>query len=349
MPQNQEKSTSPNQSGDQPVRVGIIGAGIFARDAHAPSLLRLPEHLQVVAVYSRTATRAEALAEQFPPVDGAPVQVYTELDALLADPQVDAVDIILPIGNLADAVERALKAGKHVLSEKPIAPDPATAQQLLAVAARHPDQVWMVGENWRYEEAFIEAGNLIRAGRIGTPILCQWTLHAPITDSNKYYHTAWRRNESFPGGFLLDGGVHQAAALRLVMGEVSEVTATVHQTRADLPPADTLSATLRFANGALGSLAVTYAAPAPWESWLCVTGSDGALRVQRDALELTVDGKTERQEFTGINGVELELAAFAQAIRHGTPHVNTPAAGLADLELVSGMLLAAESGARVQL
>lgn len=343
----ENKQATPNR-GD-PVRLGLIGAGIFAQDAHAPSLRRLGDAFQVVAVYSRTEERAAALASQFDAPEGKPVQVYTDLDALLNDPEVEAVDIILPIANIPDAVERALQAGKHVISEKPIAPDLPTAQSMIDVANRHPELVWMVGENWRYEDAFAEAGQLIRGGRIGAPILCQWLLHAPITESNKYYHTEWRRNESFPGGFLLDGGVHHAAALRLVMGEVTSVSATLKQVRDELPPADTLAATMRFANGALGSYAVTYAAGVPWEPWLHVTGTEGALRVQRTALEITVDGATERKEFAGLNGVEMELAAFAQAIREGKRHINTPEAGLADLRLVESLLQAAESGKAVQI
>jgi predicted dehydrogenase len=333
-----------NKSTARPVRLGLIGAGIFAQDAHAPSLLRRPQEFQVVAVYSRTEARAAELAARFAQHPDQPVAVYTSLDALLDHPELEAVDILLPIGTMPDAVERALRAGKHVLSEKPIAPDVATARALLQVSAAHPGQVWMVGENWRYEEAFVEAGNLIRAGQIGEPILCQWALHTPITDNNKYYHTTWRRNESFPGGFLLDGGVHHAAALRLIMGEVSEVAATMRQVAAHLPPADTLAATLRFANGALGSYSVTYAAGAPWESWLQVTGTQGSLRVQRKLVEITTASQTERIECSGFNGVEDELVEFAQAIRAGTPQVSTPQAALADLTLVEAMLHAAETG-----
>lgn len=337
------------ETGERPVRLGLVGAGIFAQDAHAPSIQRLGKQFEVVAVYSRTAARATELAARFEGGAGNSVAVYTDLDAMLAAPDIDAVDIVLPIANMADAVARSLKAGKHVLSEKPIAHNCAAAEELIAIWKQRPDQVWMVGENWRYEEAFAAAGKLVREGAIGKPVLCQWTLHAPITDANKYFHTPWRRNESFPGGFLVDGGVHHAAAIRLVVGEVEEVSATLQQVRAELPPADTLSATLRFANGALGSYAVTYAAGAPWKSWLALTGTQGVLRVERSGLELTVGGETTIEEFDGFNGVEIELDAFAQAIRRGASHINTPEAGLADLSLVEAMLDSAEQGRAVKV
>ena len=82
----------------------------------------------------------------------------------------------------------------------------------------------------------------------------------PLKPGNKYYHTDWRRSGTFPGGFLLDGGVHHVAALRQVVGEIVSVSAEVRQVRADLPPADTLSAALEFESGVIGSYSVTYAA-----------------------------------------------------------------------------------------
>jgi len=94
---------------------------------------------------------------------------------------------------------------------------------------------------------------LVRAGAIGGSLLASWMLPISVKPDNKYYHTAWRRSGTFPGGFLLDGGVHHAAILRQVVGEIASISAEVKQLRVDLPPADTLSASLAFANGAVGS------------------------------------------------------------------------------------------------
>ncbi|NJN84601.1 MAG: Gfo/Idh/MocA family oxidoreductase [Caldilineaceae bacterium] len=69
-----------------PVRLALVGAGIFARDAHVPSLLRLPDRFRIVAVYSRTHQAAAALAEEVP----GTVAVFTDLDALIASDEVEA-------------------------------------------------------------------------------------------------------------------------------------------------------------------------------------------------------------------------------------------------------------------
>jgi predicted dehydrogenase len=210
----------------RPVRLALIGAGVFARDAHLPSLLRRPDHFEIAAVYSRSTESAQALAQAIP----YPVAQYTDLDALLARPDIEAVDIVLPIAAMPAIVAQALAAGKHVLSEKPIAPTVAAGRALLAQSAHRSQPqgllpVWMVGENWRYEEAFRRAAQLVHEGTIGSVVTCSWAVHSPMTPSSKYYHTAWRRDSSIPGGLLLDGGVHHAAILRLILGEIVEVRA----------------------------------------------------------------------------------------------------------------------------
>ncbi|HXF62774.1 MAG TPA: Gfo/Idh/MocA family oxidoreductase, partial [Caldilineaceae bacterium] len=101
---------------------------------------------------------------------------------------------------------------------------------------------------------------------------------------------------------------------------------------------------LRFESGALGVYVASYAAGAPWPPTLHVVGVQGALRVQRRELEITREGKTERIECSGFDGVEKELLAFARAIRHGEPHLNSPAEALQDLAVMEAILASAAGG-----
>ncbi|MBK8049499.1 MAG: Gfo/Idh/MocA family oxidoreductase [Anaerolineales bacterium] len=327
------KGSAPN-----PVRLAIIGAGIFARETHTPALLRLAERFQVVAVCSRGGESAAALAQQF----GADVAVVATPAEVLARDDVDAVDIVLPIDAQAPVVADALRSGKHVISEKPIAPDSATAQALIELHSAQTGQVWMVAENWRYEDAYVRAAEVVKSGVLGRILTVHLTHFAPMTPANKYYKTAWRRAGGFPGGFLVDGGVHNAAILRLIAGEVDSVTAFTTQANADLPPVDTLGAALRFASGALGVYLNTYAAGTPFNAPLTLVGSQGSLRVERGRLEITRnDGKVETEVLPAMTGVQHELAAFADAIQFGVPHRNTPQEALRDLQLIEAMLRAA--------
>lgn len=331
---------------NQPIRLALVGAGVFAQNAHLPALLALQERIEIVAVYSRTHASAAALAQRI----GAGVAVYTDLAALLARPDLDAVDLLLPIPIQAGFVEAALRAGKHVISEKPIAPDSTTARQLLALHAARPAQVWMVAENWRYEEAFERAAQLISEHLIGRPVTAYWSRFAALKPGNPYYATTWRRS-GFTGGLLLDGVIHLAAALRLVLGEVASVVSRVAQVAPDLPPADTLAAVLHFANGATCALQVSYAVDSPWGAPLTIVGAAGSLRVDRGFVEIARPGAgVERIECGKLHGVQRELVAFADAIQHGASHRNTPTEALRDLAVVAALLAAAQApGLAVEL
>lgn len=322
----------------RPIRIALIGAGIYAQNAHLPALLEQRDRFQIIAVYSRTQTTAAALAQRIDPG----VTIYTELPPLLARPDLDAVDILLPIPVQAEFVEAALLADKHVVSEKPIAQASAAARRLIDLHTARPAQVWMVAENWRYEEAFLRAAQLVATGAIGRPVAALWSRFAAIQPGNPYYATTWRRS-GFPGGLLLDGVIHLAAALRLILGEVATVTSRVDLVAHDLPPADTLAAALRFANGATASLLVSYAVTTPWSTPLTIVGAAGSLRVDRGYVELARNGATpERIETGGLHGVQRELAAFADAIQNGAPHRNPPGEALRDLLVVEALLAAAE-------
>ncbi len=329
----------------EPIRLALIGAGLFARDAHVPALKALGERFEVVAVYSRTRATAEALLPLLP----NKADVYTDLATLLQRSDIEAVDAVVPIEVLPAAVEMALAAGKHVISEKPIAPDVTSGRRMLARYREHSELVWMVAENDRYVATFRRAAEIVHSGEIGSVIMAYSAKHLSATPDNPYYHTAWRRSGTFPGGFLLDGGVHHVAALRLIAGEIVSVSAQVRQMRDDLPPADTLSAVMEFKSGALGSYVVTYAADAATPTYLTVVGDKGLVRVNHESLEVTTDGTPLNESVSEGDDVEAELAAFADAIRDGAPHDNPPLEALRDVAVIEAMLNAAQLGYRVEV
>ena len=325
----------------RPVRIALIGAGTFVRKAHAPSLLELGDAAQIVAVYSRTRASAETVADSIP----YDVEIYTDVAALLADESVEAVDIVLPIPMLPEVVSQALAAGKHVFSEKPIAQTVAEAQDLIARSRPYADQVWMVGENWRYEEAFHTAAQAIAAGRIGQPLFCDLSLQLQVQADSPHVQTTWRNSGEVLGGYLLDGGVHHIAGLRVLLGEIESVCALTAAHRAYLPPADTMSAALRFASGVVGTYLITYAVGSTLGTdAVHIGGTEGSLRVSRGELVLMRGEESERQEFNVLISVREELAAFLAAVRDGAPHRNSPQEALQDLAVVEAMLASAQAG-----
>lgn len=146
----------------RPRAIGIIGAGGIARSAHLPAYRAWG--VPVVAVASRTRADAQALAADF-----AIETVHDSVDALLADPRVEVVDLATGPTGRVELIAAAVAAGKHVLAQKPLISDPADLPRLLEVLAdaRSRGVRVAVNQNARWAPAWRLATLLIREGRIG--------------------------------------------------------------------------------------------------------------------------------------------------------------------------------------
>ena len=342
------------------IRVALLGAGIFAREAHAPALQSSTE-LQVVVVWSRTESSAAALAAT---LSCAHASGDDGLQQVLQRDDVDCVDVVLPICEIPRIVRRAWAHGKHVLSEKPVAPDGAAAAALIAeynAGPRARGLVWLVSENWRFHPAIRRAAHLMP--RIGAPRLLNWPVQLVNT---KYAATEWRREPGFRGGFMLDAGIHFVAALRHVLGEVRDVSC-VYSPAADAGPPTSLAASLAFQSGAIGAVAITFATDFKvWElrpgmgqgaASLSVAGASGGLVVDRDRLLLTTrtdEGEvvTEEERFPLDRPcVKAVLSDFARAVRgEGPEPLGSPEESYRDLLVLEAMFDSADqAGARVSV
>jgi len=328
------------------IGIAVIGSGLFVQDAHIPSLLALSDDYRIVAVGSRTREGAAKAAAMLP----YPAEATDDIDALLDRGDIDAFDLAAPIAAMPGLLEKALGSGKHVFSEKPIAPDSDIGRRLIALHRRQPGQIWTVAENWRLEPAFMRAAELVADGAIGKPRVAQWTNFAALRRQDRYYATAWRRSAENDAGLILDGGVHHAAVLRMVLGEADSVSAVTALQRPDLPPFDTVAATITFKSGVVAGYLVTYAYEAPWPSPLLVVGESGAIKVDTRSLELTRNGETSVETFSSAHfAVEDEFRLFAEAIRSGRVTHNPPEEALADVALVEAIMLSARSAMRVAI
>jgi predicted dehydrogenase len=117
--------------------------------------------------------------------------------------------------------------------------------------------------------------------------------------------------------------------------------------REDLPPADTFSAAMIFANGTVASYNGTYTSGAPYRTAIEIVGDGGALRVNHGLLEISENGKMRNIPITPVDSVKEELAVFADAVREGKPHRSAPLDALRDVAIVEAILNAGASGQRV--
>lgn len=327
-----------------PISLGLIGAGIWMQDAYAPVLHELGDGISVVAVHNRSLPKAEALAAQF----GDDVIATDNLNVILENSAIEAVIIAVPIADLPAVAAAAMQAGKHVLSEKPVAPSTEQGLELLALEATRPDRVWMIGEQWRYEDAFVKASQMIQDGAIGMPQFAQWAVFNPFNPSSKYYATEWRRNGSFYGGIIFDAFIHRVAAFRMLLGDVDQISAIFTQHRPDIPPADTMAWAVHFYNGAVGSFSATYNSPARVIQPITVLGEEGMLTVDWFNLTYTPKGgDTESIAVEGGFGVLNQVKGFLNSIVTGEPHRSTAIEAVRDVAVMEAAFEAAEMGYRV--
>ncbi|KAJ8988583.1 hypothetical protein HRR80_007221 [Exophiala dermatitidis] len=179
----------------------------------------------------------------------------------------------------------------------------------------------------------------------GRKVLRDFVRQKPFLNRpSQLMNTRWRKTPTHQGGFLLDGGVHFTAGLRLMLGKdnpLATVSAFSAQLQEHLPPVDTVEATGRTKNGAVGTISISFGTTAKGSEWT-VGCEDGAVSISRD--QVTVDGKTERIE-DEKSGVPPEVRNWGKALAAGTTNEQqSPEEALADLELIEAMLRSGEQG-----
>ncbi|KAJ5947249.1 hypothetical protein N7466_000264 [Penicillium verhagenii] len=323
------------------IGIAIIGSGNFAKEQHLAV-----KDLTLKAIYSRSLKSAQDLASTTTNID-----LYSEdsgeghsYSDLLARSDISAVIIALPILVQPDFIRQALLAGKHVLSEKPIAKDVATARELLAWYQKNIDAskvFWAVGENYRYLTKFLFAAEQVR--QMGPVRHFRVNVHSLVKQDNKYYQTAWRKTPEYQGGFLLDGGVHMVAGLRLILGseeKIATVSAHSQLQQTYLPPVDTVDAVVKTASGATGLVSLSWGS-AFNDNIFEFSCEKGVVKMHFDGV--TVNSLDHVIEFDG-KGVVPEVADFAAAVINGRPVAErqSPKEALADLEVLEQMLRSGE-------
>lgn len=255
----------------------------------------------------------------------------------------------LPILAQPEYIKKALAAGKHVLAEKPIAKDVATAQALLSWTqdSANTSAIYTVAENFRFLDSFLYASQQIAS--LGRVLTFRARVAAFVQPGGKYYETAWRKTPEYQGGFLLDGGVHFIAALRLMLhggGQaIRTVSAFTAQLQEHLPPVDTLNAVLKIENGASGTLSISFGTTDTGSEYL-VACEKGSVHVARGKVIVTKDGKeAEVKEFKDEgNGVKQEIKAWAASLEKGTRNESqSPTEALQDLKVLEACLNSGEN------
>jgi len=297
-------------------RVAVVGAGFMGR-THATSYGKAGLEAEVLYIVDSDPIRAESLAASLSPRAKGLSEIQTALDDLA----IDAVDICLPTRFHHELCIRSLKAGKHVLCEKPIASNIEEARGMLE-AGSNSGKTFMVAHVLRFWPEYVRAGEIIGEGGIGKlrRISC-----ARLSAPPEWSAGNWLLDSKMSGGAVRDLAIHDYDFMNQLAGMPQKVCAC-----GDLMD---FTALFRFADGAVGSVHASYALPPgfPFRMSFLILGDKGSLEFDGTggSLSLVRNGEQETLSVSGSrtfrqnesasdpDGYFYEIAHFVDCVRNG--------------------------------
>jgi predicted dehydrogenase len=232
---------------------------------------------------------------------------------LINDPDVRAVYIATPPNSHAEYAIAAMRAGKPVYVEKPMARTFAECEEMLRVSRETGMPLW-VAYYRRALPAFLEAKRMVEAGEIGQPLSVRVTLHWPAKERRlPVDEMNWRVKPEVSGaGHFFDLASHQFDYLDFVLGEVTSVKGIAANLAGLYPAEDTVSASWQHESGVIGSGSWSFTADAgPEQDAIVITGDKGSIQLscfeRPDFLALSTNTRTDEQCFSNPENISRHL------------------------------------------
>lgn len=338
--------------GDKPVGFAIVGLGKLSQGQLLPGLTRT-KSAKLAGLVSGDPAKAKRLAEQYK-VPAKSVYSYETYDRIIRDPAIEVVYIVLPNSMHAEYTIRALKAGKHVLCEKPMSNTVAEAEAMIA-AAKAADRKLMIAYRCHYEPTNLAAMRRIRSGGIGKPrtVWTDMSRQATLNDPSD----AWRLSKAMSGtGALADMGVYGINATRYLLNEEPiEVRAWANTDRTDprfKEVEDLISWQFRFPSGVIANGSTAFNSNGGMG--FHVAGEKGRVVADPGCLynnnRLTFGAPSGKAiEITEIDQFAREMDWMADVVRGRAPMVAPGEEGLQDMRLIDAIMQSiAQGGATIK-
>lgn len=335
------------------VRLGVIGTGMAWERLHYPAFQQLEDEYEVVAVCDITRDKAVEWANR---LGLGTENAYGDYRRLLQRPDVDAVDIMVPIELNYDLTEAAAKAGKAVIIEKPLAPTMEQARAALELPKQYNVPI-LVAENYRYSEEYNILRDLVREQRIGEPVyfIAHNVSCFPCSmQKNTFAAKEWRQHPEYPGGDLLDAGVHDFAGLRHVFGAIRQLHAFGTPSSADYSPYASYHVNIGFFSGVVGQYTF-YTAGTELQHPLVglrIFGSQGQIYLEEKQCGIINVFRPEGHEMQSYRpgrGYYNELKNFHAAMIGEEPIAVAPEIEFGDVRTVFAVLKSITQGGVVQV
>src|SRR5579864_1163030 len=308
------------------IRIAVVGIGHWGRTL-VSAVQGNSERIRFTAGYTRTPAKAEAFCAD------KSIVLYDSLDAILADPKIDAVYFATPHSEHGGQVERTAAAGKHVFMEKPFTLDRRSAAAAIE-AVRRAGVTLGVAYPRRFHPSMIELKARVDDGRLGTIAHCYGEQNTPA--GLFMARDSWRATpQEAPGGAMTALGVHNVDAMIHLFGEIDEVYASSLQRAVGYDCEDTTSVMFSMRNGMSATMVCSLVTTVSYR--LAVFGTKGCAELRTPNLDFHFipipDGPpTGRNvalppqvtEYGGFNALRAELEAFADAIEGGPAYPIPP-------------------------
>jgi predicted dehydrogenase len=341
------------------VRIGLIGAGRIAQAAHLPALARA-DGAELAGLCDASVLLAKRVAARYE------VPGYTDVDELLADTGIDAVIVAVPDRLHLPLAAKALRAGKHVLVEKPLAGTVEDAVELQALAAETGLKL-QVGAMKRYDPGVQHAARAIREriGRVlsatvwyrvmsGLRPATEATLFpALVVDEDVRAHEAGFKSDR-ERYLLTTHGAHVLDGLRYLLDDPVSLSARLARSGNDM----SWHGLAELGDGGICHFEITANVHGEWSEGADVYGERGCVKLRTHfpfamrASDVEVFDEAsaigERAVFGDSNAYERQIEAFASAVRDGTAASPDAADGVAAVRLISAVAASvAQGGATV--
>ena len=330
------------------VRMGVVGCGKIATSSHMPALNKVPG-ARITALFDTDQSKAEAARQASAP----DAEIFQDYDSLLKSGLVDAVTICTPNSLHCPQTLAALRAGLHVLCEKPIAATLPEATEMVE-CARAQGRVLHINQSIRYSGLYVKVAELVHSGAIGQPRHIRCIRAGGSTPDVGWSPGAtWFVNKSFQGGLVLDIGIHMADMMRWLFGDVARISALVDTWKEGIDVPDNVSALFRFQNGATGILELSWTLPSG-AGLLEVYGDQGTIRLgfagdkPIELIQKTEDGLKSTVHQAAPN-VPISFESLVAAVSGETASLTPGEYGRRALALCDAVVRSAEAGTFVEV